>query len=97
MQARVAQVLAPPRALARPGRLAPGDCAPGPKMIGSDSGSDAGWRGWREPSPLLAVSGATPRRRSSRAYALHGIRLAVANADVVVDHQRGVAVGGSAR
>jgi hypothetical protein len=36
MQARVAQVLAPPRALARPGRLAPGDCAPGPKMIGSD-------------------------------------------------------------
>jgi hypothetical protein len=28
MQARVAQVLAPPRALARPGRLAPGALRP---------------------------------------------------------------------
>ena len=66
MQARVAQVLAPPRALARPGRLAPGDCAPGPKMIGSDvpdvevDGRDHERQGprplalWTVPSPIEA-------------------------------------------
>src|SRR5450755_1254998 len=50
---------APPRALARPGRLASGDCAPGPKMIGSDVPDvevDAGREHERDgPGPLAPL------------------------------------------